>query len=69
MQSMKEEMDRLRSLADDRERLSMTTQSMEDRLKEKETQVNILKNKKVNNTEGIPPETRLTITEVSGNFC
>lgn len=39
MKAMKEEMERLRALADDRERLSMTAQSLEDRLKERETQV------------------------------
>lgn len=39
MKEMKEEMEKLRALAADRERLAMTAQSMEDRLKEKETQV------------------------------
>lgn len=39
MASMKEEMERLRALADDRERLSMTAQSLEDRLKQRETEV------------------------------
>lgn len=39
MASMKEEMERLRTLADDRERLSMTAQSLEDRLKQRETEV------------------------------
>lgn len=39
MKELKEEVERLRSLAADRERLSMTVQSFEDRLKERETQV------------------------------
>lgn len=39
MRGMKEEMDKLRAAAADRERLSMTAQSLEDRLKERETQV------------------------------
>lgn len=39
MKELKEEVERLRSLAADRERLSMTAQSLEDRLKERETQV------------------------------
>lgn len=39
MRGMKEEMDKLRASAADRERLSMTAQSLEDRLKERETQV------------------------------
>lgn len=47
MKSMKEEMDRLRALADDRERLSMTAQSMEDRLKERETQASSNRNRVV----------------------
>ena len=41
MRGMKEEMDKLRAAAADRERLSMTAQSLEDRLKERETQVRI----------------------------
>lgn len=39
IRGLKEEVDRLRALAADRERLSMTAQSLEDRLKERETQV------------------------------
>lgn len=39
MREMKDEMEKLRALAADRERLSMTAQSLEDRLKERETQV------------------------------
>ncbi|CAN0312776.1 unnamed protein product [Pylaiella littoralis] len=46
IKNMKEEMDRLRALADDRERLRMTAQSLEDRLKERETQVNNLQTDK-----------------------
>lgn len=43
MRGMKEEMDKLRASAADRERLSLTAQSLEDRLKERETQVMIRK--------------------------
>ena len=39
IQELKDEMARLRGLAGDRERLRMTVQSLEDRLKERETQV------------------------------
>lgn len=39
MKELKEELERLRASAADRERLSMTVQSLEDRLKERETQV------------------------------
>eukprot|EP00904_Undaria_pinnatifida_P002033 jgi/Undpi1/11830/HiC_scaffold_4.g01529.m1 len=46
MRGMKEEMDKLRAAAADRERLSMTAQSLEDRLKERETQVNNLQTDK-----------------------
>lgn len=60
MQSMKEEMDRLRSLAGDREQLSMTTQSMEDSLKKKETEVSL-----ASGLHRIPSSTRkLTLSYV-----
>ena len=39
MRGMKEEMDKLRADAADRERLKLTAQSLENRLKERETQV------------------------------